>query len=181
MAQLVSITSSQGRLILRSPVVSDAPNLLERLQTPSCVAYLPHLRDRKFTISGLSPQIEAWRSTSMIRDLFLVVERISDGKVIGDGGFEVVDFEKRRGELGVMLNDEEDVRGKGYAVESLRTMLDFAFGELGLESVRMGTLKGNKPLRGLVEKRFGLVADPGREEHECWYTVLKSSWLSKAK
>jgi RimJ/RimL family protein N-acetyltransferase len=137
MSRLVSIKSTQGRLILQSPEISDASNLLERLGMPSCVELIPHLRNREFTVESLSQQIETWRSISMVSGLFLVVERISDGRVIGDGGFEFVDFENQTGEIDISLNDESDVRGKGYAVEALETMLDYAFKELGMKSVKL--------------------------------------------
>jgi RimJ/RimL family protein N-acetyltransferase len=133
-----------------------------------------------FTVEGLSKQIENWRSISMISGLFLVVELVSDGRVIGDGGFESVDFENRTGEIGINLNDEPDIRGKGYAVEALETMLDYSFKELGLKSVKLWTLKVNKPLRGLLEKRLGLTPDANTGDTESCYTVEAHSWLKNA-
>lgn len=124
----------------------------------------PPLRDWKFTLEGNRQRIEKWRSTSCISDIFLVVVTLADGKVIGDGGFESIDRDSKTGDAGIMLNDDPAVRGKGYAVEALKTTFDYGFGTLGLEKIRLGTLEGNTPMRMLLEKKFILKGEPREAE-----------------
>jgi len=178
---LVSLKSPSGRLELRSPELSNAPNILARVSDPACVAHLPHLRNREFTLEGINQRIERWRASSSVTDLFLVVISVADGKVIGDGGYEVIDQESKTGEVGVMLNSDESVRGKGYAVEALGTMCDYGFGALGLERVRLRTLKVNAPMRTLLERKFSLTAESREVEAgtECLYTVSRQDWLER--
>src|SRR5436305_14078977 len=47
---LVTFTSPSGRLRLRSPELSNATNILHRIQDPQSDAHLPHLRNRKINL-----------------------------------------------------------------------------------------------------------------------------------
>ncbi|PWY81745.1 hypothetical protein BO94DRAFT_470252 [Aspergillus sclerotioniger CBS 115572] len=61
---------------------------------------------------------------------------------------------ERAGAAGVIL--QPFARGNGYAYEALRLVFEYGLHELGLVEIRVGSHSGNLPMRGLMEKRFGL-------------------------
>jgi [ribosomal protein S5]-alanine N-acetyltransferase len=151
--QLVSIVSPSGRLLLRSPEVTDAAAIVANVMNPENVAFLPHLNHRNHTVERYSELIQQWRMSSLKSDLFLVIVRREDDKIVGDCMFESfrpLGKEWDEGDCGVMIDSAE--RGKGYAQEALRTLFDFAFGSLGLERLTMSTAEENTPMRGLATK-----------------------------
>lgn len=178
---LVTFDSLQGRLRLRSPELSDATNVLERVQDPLCVAHLPHLRDGKFTIEGVTTRIASWRESASVTDLFLVIVRKVDNQVIGDGGFETLDLAAKTGEAGVMLNSGPDVRAKGYAVEALEATFEYGFTCLGLDRVILRTLKENIAMVNLLGRRFQLIPEYLGVEAgtECVFTIQRETHVAR--
>lgn len=182
---LATFTSPTGRLQLRSPELSDAPNILARIRDPQCVAYLPHLRSGTFTLEGTTSQIASWRASASVTDLFLVIVRLDDEQqqkeVIGDGGFESLDLATRTGESGVMLNSGPDVRGKGYAVEALEATFQYGFTRLGLEKIVLRTLRANVAMGKLLEKHFRLVPEYREVEAgtEAVFTMRKDDYIAR--
>lgn len=82
----------------------------------------------------------------------------------------------KRAETGVMLASGPRFRGRGYAVEALDMVFEFGFEHLGLEEIFLGTHKDNEPMRGLMERRFGVPA-VWREEQGDWrFTVGREWW-----
>lgn len=59
------------------------------------------------------------------------------------------------GDAGIMLDTK--VRGKGHAVAALEMVIDYGFRVLGLDEWRIAATDENLAMRGLMEKRFGLV------------------------
>ena len=151
--QLVSIVSPSGRLLLRSPESADAEAILGNVMNPENVAYLPHLNHQNHSLERYVELIEEWRESSLKTNLYLVIIRRDDGKIIGDCMFESFSppaQEWEVGDCGIMIDSSE--RGKGYAQEALRTLFDYAFGTLGLDQLTMSTAEENLPMRGLAEK-----------------------------
>lgn len=158
-----------NRLLLRSPTVSDAASLLARAQNPACVSHIPGLRYSKPTLASYQSLISAWQAQStQLKSCFLIVELASTGESIGDTGFESLHrtvqgcgdkFEKveaklQIGEAGIMLDDSPVVRGKGYAVEALHMLFDYAFSVLCLDEIRVRTMEANSAMRGIMERKF---------------------------
>lgn len=69
---------------------------------------------------------------------------------------------ERAGAAGVML--QPFGRKKGYAYEALRVVFNYGIRELGLVEIRVGSHSGNLPMKGLMEKKFGLPAEVRTEE-----------------
>lgn len=61
------------------------------------------------------------------------------------------DFRGGGCELGIKIGPEE-LRGRGYATEAVRLLVDYAFRRLGLEVVRGSTLAHNRRMRRVFEK-----------------------------
>ena len=56
---------------------------------------------------------------------------LAENKLIGNCGLHNVDLKNRSAIFGIMIG-EKDYWGKGYGTDATRTLLRFAFGELGL-------------------------------------------------
>ncbi|CAA7264286.1 unnamed protein product [Cyclocybe aegerita] len=181
--------SPSARILLRTPIRTDAYSLVCRVQDPECTTYLPHLRFPKnpITIQSNEKQIELWRNASGITEQFLVVVLLperpaEDGldpvATVGDTGLAPLNIAAGTAECGIMLNSGPDMRGKGIAVEALAMQFAYGFEHLGLEIISFHTSKDNVPRRGLLEKKFGLEARC-REEEGDWELVATKSWWNE--
>ncbi|RJE25118.1 hypothetical protein PHISCL_02524 [Aspergillus sclerotialis] len=124
---LAASNPPSGRLHLRSLEFSDIPNILARVRDPKCGEYIPHLRITGITHGSLRERVSSWREAAFVSDPFLIIELIAENQVIGKHGFEVLDRSLWSGEAAVMLGSDLTVRGMGYAVEALETMLQYGF------------------------------------------------------
>lgn len=115
-----------------------------------------------------------------------------EGKLIGTGGVEEIftrtednqadagigELGKRVGTAGIMINPEE--RGKGYAVEAMRMSFEFGFKSvpdgLGLDEIVVATSLENGGMRGVMEKKFGLIGVERQTCGDIMYTILVSEW-----
>jgi RimJ/RimL family protein N-acetyltransferase len=62
-------------------------------------------------------------------------------------------------ELGIKIGSE-DLRGKGYASEAVNLLIAYAFGTLGLKTVRGSTLSHHRRMRRVFEKNgFEQIGD----------------------
>ncbi len=90
--------------------------------------------------------------------LFMVME---DGnpEPIGHAGIDDMDLHDRRGEIFFMIGDK-NARGKGYAKQIVKELLEYAFVKLGFNSVFATAAVENKPSIAVLEKggfkRFGV-------------------------
>lgn len=67
---------------------------------------------------------------------------LKDGKPIGSNFLRDLDLEKGIGEYGVFIGDSESW-GKGYGTEAMKQVLEYAFGSLGLNNVKVTVMSGN--------------------------------------
>ena len=71
----------------------------------------------------------------------LIIETLDDGRPIGNLYFDI-DWRHRSVELSITIGDL-DVQGKGYGTDALRTAVQHAFDELGLNRVSASILAFN--------------------------------------
>lgn len=98
---------------------------------------------------------------------FAVVERKTDGAVMGDVGIRPVpDHMPFSGEVDFEIGWQLDPAhfGKGYATEAARGWLDHGFGTLGIEEIVAYTAALNTPSTKVM-KRIGMTPDPSRDHH----------------
>lgn len=84
-------------------------------------------------------------------DYQFVICILDDDKAIGNIMLAGHDMRRRNAELGIVIG-EGDYRGKGYGADAINAVLDFAFGELGLERVSLYTLADNEAGQRAYEK-----------------------------
>ncbi|KAK9357851.1 hypothetical protein V1504DRAFT_335078 [Lipomyces starkeyi] len=100
---------------------------------------------------------------------------------IGSTNAEKPADEARTGSMGAML--EPFARGRGYAFESLRMVIDYGFRELQMVNVSVGTKSVNAAMRGLMEKKFGMKAEVRETEdmfgNDLFRKIDHGDWLTK--
>ncbi len=96
------------------------------------------------------------------RHEFMIVERTS-GRSVGTIGLSHIDARHRHAEYGVVVG-EPGARGKGFASEASRLLLDYAFGALGLHRVYLHVFAHNEPALRLY-RRVGFEPEGVLRQH----------------
>lgn len=148
------LTTSTGRLTLRSPILSDAAALHANSSDPLTIAHLPHLQPSADGIPRPLSATESWLRSTVLAghghdNYHCVIVEVSSGEVIGDAGVQYVDLEKKRGYVGVMLR--RDRWGKGYGSEVMQRSIELAW-EVGCQTVEVGTLRENAGMIGVMRR-----------------------------
>ena len=168
------------KLVLRPPLVSDAPNMQARVADRRNVEYLPHLQSKgDQPVSAVESWIAMMRRDFGTKNIFLLLEL--DGEVVGEGGLGFIDLVNRTAEAGVMLSWQQ--AGRGIATESVRLSIDYAFSQLKLDSVRFGTMADNAGMRAVLERKLGLTGKSNTRKdglEEVLYSVDRQDWIAKA-
>lgn len=169
------------RLALRPVVPEDAPEVQSLADDPDVAAntltvpHPYHLQDAEDWIR--SHREEQGRGEALVRAITLR----ESGAMVGAIGLHI-DGKNRVAELGYWLG--EGHRGKGYATEAGRAMLDHAFRVLELERVYASHFPGN-PASGRVLEKLGMrreghlrghVRKDDRQEDLVVYGVLRKEW-----
>ncbi len=76
---------------------------------------------------------------------------LSDGEIIGDVGLKHIDYERKDCELMIHMTNDS-AKNKGYGTQAEKAVLDYAFNELGLETVLADTLHKNTRSQHVLEK-----------------------------
>lgn len=83
---------------------------------------------------------------------------------VGFAGLRGIDFESRSAEYAITIG-EADARGQGLGTEVTRLIVDYAFNDLGLESILLDTVEYNHGARRAYEKAgFHEIGRRGRAE-----------------
>lgn len=118
-------------------------------------AYAQWLNDQETTLymgSGRFPT-----SVSALKKYIISYQENPDGillgiftkkprKHIGNITLHMIDWRNRYGEIGIIIGDKK-ARGKGYAVEAIRLVVEHAFNKLNLNKVCAGMIEGNEASR----------------------------------
>jgi len=128
--QAMSLTTD--RLLLRPMQVEDAPVLFSFWSDPVVTKYMniesfsevAQAEHMILLLQNLCAEDKAIRWTITLKDT---------GEVIGSGGFNYLDFENERAEIGYDLG--APYWGKGYAPEAIRAITAYGFQHLGLNRV----------------------------------------------
>lgn len=152
------------RLILRSPVPSDAPalNALIRDSLPELKPWLIWAQEPpplKETRSFIRARLEDFRARTHF--MFLLTSRRS-GKILGSSALLRIDWSVPKMEIGYWCGTEHT--GKGYVTEAAGLLAQLAFETLGAKRVEIICDARNQASRGVAE-RLGFKLD-GTLRHE---------------
>jgi ribosomal-protein-alanine N-acetyltransferase len=172
------------RLLLRPLCEADAPELFAIFSDPKVMRYWstppwPSVGRAEEIIAG---DLLALGSGERLR---FGLERIEDGRLIGTCSlFDLVE-PSRRAEIGYALAAE--AWGRGYMREALLALLDYAFGELGLNRLEADIDPRNeasaRSLERLGFRREGLLRQrwivEGEVSDSALYGLLAADWPSR--
>jgi RimJ/RimL family protein N-acetyltransferase len=158
---------SSPRTTLREVSAGDLPDLLEINGDPEVTRYLPY--ETWTSTADATAWLERMQSLGeggSARQL--VIARNDDGKVIGTALLFKYDEGSQRVELGYVLGRSH--WGQGYASEALGTLLQHAFGVMGIRRVEAEVNPDNAASNALLQK-LGFT-------HEGF---LRARWVAKGE
>jgi RimJ/RimL family protein N-acetyltransferase len=109
-----------------------------------------------------------------------------NGKPIGNCGFNKIDYVNRYAVLGILIG-EIDFWDKGYGTDAIRTLLRFAFLELGMHKVCLSVDSVNARAVACY-KKCGFVQEGrlrenrfyhGEYKDDLWMAVLADDWFKE--
>ena len=151
------------RLILRDWREEDWPRFFAGTNTPAVMRWLGGVMDD----GGMAATRARVTGCAAANGFcFWVVERKSDGEILGFCGLKRADApgSSVTGAMEIGWRLREDAWGQGYAKEAATAALEAAFERFGAEEVVALTVPGNTPSWGLM-KRLGM-----RRREELDYT-----------
>ncbi len=151
-----------ARLVVRDHRPDDLAGLSALLTDPSAMRYLPELfcADAAAARRNLDDSL-AEASLRERTKYFFAIEEKETGAYVGEIGFTIEERRPSgsRADLGYFLLPA--FRGKGYATEAGRAVVDFAFARAGVWKLQTGCLKENvaseRVMRKLGFLREGLL------------------------
>ncbi|MHB8432454.1 MAG: GNAT family N-acetyltransferase [Candidatus Tyrphobacter sp.] len=154
-------TISSPRLYLAPVGASNAETLWHLMQTPELRTYqdLPTMARSQFV--GLVSAHTRHPGLNGPGRYEWLIERVEDGSLLGWVSLRVAEGTSDNGEIGYSLLQE--YRGRGYATEAVRALVDAAFQRARLRRVRAYCLPENERSRALLA-RIGFRED-GRLKH----------------
>ena len=161
------------RLALRDLEVSDTQRIFEYRSRPEVSRFQSwgtqsadgiqlYLRDLSKTEPG---RPGSWYQIGIILR--------SSGELIGDCGFQVLETEPRKADVGIALAPE--FQGRGYATETLRALLDYLLVALGKDRV-FGSVDPRNVRSMRLLQRVGMR----KEAHRVKSLWFKGEWVDDA-
>ena len=139
---------------------------------PTMEALIPYFKMETWSKSDIRERYETFeRKRREGTCVHFSIVRKSDGRVLGEGGFKDIDQEKSCAEFGII--NHQDIWGTYAAVESVILMLDFAFDELKLKWIYMGSDSWNEQTMRL----FSRIKLTAREENGfLYFDMSQTNW-----
>ncbi len=121
----------------------------------------------------------AAQSSTAREEFFLAIERLADGEVLGDAGFEWKTDPSGRSEIAFGYFLAHSHWGQGYATEAALLVLDLAFSSLGADRARASCDEANKASERVLVK-CGLTRQPEEESPgRRVYRIGRDAWLTR--
>lgn len=167
------------QLELRSPRPTDAPALLTILSDQRNIQYDKSCNGLD-TPEAIDTLIKQWNIFGDPLERANVVVVINENTV-GTGGLGWIGKRKTDGKLigdaGILLNPDQ--RGRGYAYEALRMIIDHGFHVLGMDEVHIACVDANAAMKGLMSSKLGFEAVPIQDKqfgNEWIWRISKEQW-----
>ncbi len=118
---------------------------------------------------------------------FAIIKK-EDDKLIGNCGFNKLNYLNQNAEIGIFIGDEEN-RGKGFGSEALKLLLDYGFNYLNMNNIMLRVISFNdRALNTYLKcgfKKFG-IRHKTHIMNNTWYDtifmeILKEDYFTKDK
>jgi len=137
-----------GENVYLSPISLDDVELFAKWMNDFSVTDYTNRSDKVYTLEAERQWVE---NEAMKSNYLMSIVTINNDEVIGNIGFNEINFINRYGVLGILIGENEN-RNKGYGTEAIRLLLDFAFNYLNLNSVSLRLLECNERAKRCYEK-----------------------------
>ena len=174
------------RLVLRPLTDADVDAAHSFRGNPEVCTFLPfEPQSRELIRVRLAGIMGSTSLDSEHEAIILGVERLADGRLIGD--LVLFHYEAEHGSAEVGWVFHPDVAGQGYATEAVGALFAAAFGELGLRRLRARIDELNTASARLAE-RLGMRQEArlvenewfkGRWSTELDYAILDREWAAR--
>ena len=137
------------RLLLRRISKRDATDMYEYTKNPEASKYLTWSAHESlsYTTGYIKFLIKKYRKGEFFD---WGIELKETKKMIGTCGFSVFDPNNKRVEIGYVLNP--DYHNNGYATESVKRVVEYAFRELDIHRIELRIIDGNTASLRVAEK-----------------------------
>ncbi|KAL9095470.1 MAG: hypothetical protein Q9165_002341 [Trypethelium subeluteriae] len=167
------------QLALRLPVANDAAALLRIFTDRRNVQYDKSC-DGLDTSEAIDALINQWRTFGEPLERANVVVVIN-GETVGTGGLGWIGKRKSDGKMigdaGILLDSE--FRGKGFAYEALRIVIDHGFRVLGMDEIHIACVDANTAMKGLMSSKLRFEAVPIQDKqfgNEWIWRITRDQW-----
>ena len=172
-------STKMPQLQLRIPIPEDAAALLRLFSDRRNVQYDKSCDDLD-TPDAISRLITQWTTFDEPLNRANIVVVI-EGRPVGTGGLGWIGKTKTDGKLigdaGIML--DSDFRGRGYAYEALRIIIDHGFRVLDMDEVHIACVDANTAMKGLMNAKLGFSAAPIQDKqfgNEWIWRITREQW-----
>ena len=166
-------------VILRPLAETDVDHIMTWVNDPDVVGNLAAFAGEPFTRTDELAWIQ--RTIGSASDVVFSIFTREGERYIGQIGIHQIHARSRVGRLGVVIAARGDM-GKGYGSAAIRSVVDHAFGPLGLHKLWVMMFAHNARTRGICQ-RLGFVQEGLlREEyfHEgAWHDMARLSLLAR--
>ena len=141
-----------------------------------------------FTLPITLESTEKWYANNIGNEKRADVVLLEDDEIVAFAGITNIDFTLHKGESYTFVSP--DMQGKGIGTRARKMVLDYAFGELGLNKVYAYTNEDNIASCRLSEKlgfklegrfRQEYINKDGELKDRLYYGLLKEEWFNKEK
>ena len=167
MKQQPTITTE--RLILRSYRMDDAPELQRLIGERDIAATtmnIPHPYEDGMAEEWISKRQQLFDSGEQMN---LAITHRQDGFLIGGIGFNTIDRESERAEIGYWI--AVPYWNKGYGTEAARAAVRYGFTVMNLNRIHAAHFSNN-PASGRVLQKIGMKYEGCRRQHHKKWGVL---------
>ena len=138
-----------AKITLRKLILEDAEQVYENVRKPEDRPWAYTIKD-PYTLQDALDWIEKTHKDFETREAFqFAVVLKESGEVIGGAGLHSVNWDNRKAEVGYLIRKQD--RGKGYATEAVRLLLEYAFKDLQLNKVGARMFAVNEASKKIVE------------------------------
>jgi RimJ/RimL family protein N-acetyltransferase len=136
------------RLILRRYAPSDIQDVVELVSHPSVARATPEIEATEAGVEKYIDVQNGYQAFEQDRCFDLAIEQKADRKVIGL--LSLVHRRHRQAEIGWAM--AVSYRGRGYATEGARALMEYAFSTLDLHRIQASTSSSNHDSRRVMER-----------------------------